>query len=35
MIRRFFSDERGNYALLTVVSIVPIMGGLALACRLR
>ena len=30
MIRRFFSDERGNYALLTVVAIVPIMGGLAL-----
>ena len=30
MIRRFFSDERGNYALLTVVAIVPIMGALAL-----
>jgi Flp pilus assembly protein TadG len=30
MIRRFFSDERGNYALLTAVSIVPIMGALAL-----
>ena len=31
MIRRFFSDERGNYALMTAVAIVPIMGGLALA----
>ena len=30
MIRRFLSDERGNYALLTVVAIVPIMGALAL-----
>ena len=30
MIRRFFSDERGNYALMTVMSIVPILGGLAL-----
>ena len=30
MIRRFFSDERGNYALMTVVAIVPIMGALAL-----
>ena len=30
MIRRFFSDERGNYALLTAVAIVPIMGALAL-----
>ena len=30
MIRRFFSDKRGNYALLTVISIVPILGGLAL-----
>ena len=31
MIRSFFSDERGNYALLTAVAIVPIMGALALA----
>src|SRR4030095_9514371 len=30
MIRRFLSDERGNYALLTVISIVPILGALAL-----
>ena len=30
MIRRFFSDERGNYALMTAVAIVPIMGALAL-----
>jgi Flp pilus assembly protein TadG len=31
MIGRFFGDERGNYALMMVVAIVPIMGGLALA----
>jgi Flp pilus assembly protein TadG len=31
MLRRFFGDRRGNYALLTAVAIVPIMGGLALA----
>ena len=30
MIRSFFKDERGNYALLTAVAIVPIMGALAL-----
>src|SRR6185436_14704471 len=30
MVRSFFKDERGNYALLTAVAIVPIMGGLAL-----
>jgi Flp pilus assembly protein TadG len=31
MIRRFWNNERGNYALMTVVAIVPIMGALALA----
>lgn len=31
MIRDFLRDRRGNYALLTAVAIVPIMGGLALA----
>jgi Flp pilus assembly protein TadG len=31
MIRKFLRDRRGNYALMTVVAIVPIMGGLALA----
>ena len=31
MIRKFLSDVRGNYALLTAAAIVPIMGGLALA----
>ncbi|MBX3576428.1 MAG: pilus assembly protein [Rhizobiaceae bacterium] len=31
MIRKFFSDVRGNYALMTAAAIVPIMGGLALA----
>jgi Flp pilus assembly protein TadG len=30
MIRRFLRNERGNYALMTVVAIVPIMGALAL-----
>lgn len=31
MIREFLRDRRGNYALLTAVALVPIMGGLALA----
>ena len=31
MFRRFLSDKRGNYMLLTAAAIVPIMGGLALA----
>lgn len=31
MIRKFLTDRRGNYALLSAVAIVPIMGGLALA----
>jgi Flp pilus assembly protein TadG len=31
MIRRFCADIRGNFAMLTVVALVPIMGGLALA----
>jgi Flp pilus assembly protein TadG len=30
MIRRFLNDKRGNYALMTVVAVVPIMGALAL-----
>src|SRR4051794_6568402 len=30
-MRRFVSDRRGNYALLTAVAMVPLMGGLALA----
>ncbi|PBB67794.1 hypothetical protein CK228_15245 [Mesorhizobium sp. WSM4312] len=30
MIRRFGSDRRGNYALMTVVAMVPLMGGLAI-----
>ena len=31
MIRRFLSDRRGNYALMTVITLVPLMGALALA----
>lgn len=31
MFRKFFRDTRGNYALLTVVALVPLMGALALA----
>lgn len=31
MIRRFLRDQRGSYALMTAVAIVPIMGALALA----
>ncbi len=31
MFRRFLSDKRGNFMLLTAAAIVPIMGGLAVA----
>ncbi len=31
MFRRFLKDVRGNYALLTVLSMIPIMGGLAIS----
>ncbi|MGX5843839.1 pilus assembly protein TadG-related protein [Mesorhizobium sp. ArgA1] len=31
MIRRFLSDRRGNYALMTVITMVPLMGALAIA----
>lgn len=31
MLRRFLKDIRGNYILLTAISMVPIMGGLAIA----
>ena len=31
MIRRFLNDVRGNYVMLMVAAMVPIMGGLALA----
>lgn len=31
MIRRFLRDRRGNYALMTVITMVPLMGALALA----
>ena len=31
MIRRFVSDRRGNYALMTVITMVPLMGAVALA----
>ncbi|MET3582354.1 Flp pilus assembly protein TadG [Mesorhizobium robiniae] len=30
MIRKFGRDRRGNYALMTVITMVPLMGGLAL-----
>ncbi len=30
-MRNFLSDRRGNYALMTVVAMLPLMGGLALA----
>ena len=30
-MRGFLADRRGNYALMTVVAMVPLMGGLALA----
>lgn len=31
MFRRFVRDRRGNYALMTVITMVPLMGGVALA----
>ena len=31
MLRRFLSDTRGNYLLMTAAAIVPILGGMALA----
>jgi len=31
MFRRFLKDVRGNYAMLTVLAMIPIMGALALA----
>ena len=30
-IRRFLADCRGNYALMTAVAMVPLMGGVAIA----
>jgi Flp pilus assembly protein TadG len=31
MIVDFFRDRRGNYALMTVITMIPLMGGVALA----
>ncbi|WP_292213672.1 TadE/TadG family type IV pilus assembly protein [Mesorhizobium sp.] len=31
MIRKFGRDRRGNYTLMTVITMVPLMGGLALS----
>ena len=31
MLRRFLRDTRGNFAMLTGIAMVPILGGLALA----
>ncbi|WP_217569955.1 pilus assembly protein [Mesorhizobium sp. GbtcB19] len=31
MIRKFLSDRRGNYALMTAITMIPLMGGVALA----
>ena len=31
MLCRFWDDKRGNYALMMVVAMIPILGGLALA----
>ncbi|MDX8438210.1 pilus assembly protein [Mesorhizobium australafricanum] len=31
MIRDFFHDRRGNYALMTVITMIPLMGAVALA----
>jgi len=29
MLRRFLAEQRGNYALITVVTMIPLMGALA------
>jgi Flp pilus assembly protein TadG len=29
MLRRFLADKRGNYALITVITMVPLMGAIA------
>ncbi|WP_281405635.1 MULTISPECIES: TadE/TadG family type IV pilus assembly protein [unclassified Mesorhizobium] len=31
MIRKFLHDRRGNYALMTAITMIPLMGGVALA----
>jgi Flp pilus assembly protein TadG len=31
MFRKFWKDRRGNYAVMTVIAMVPLMGGVALA----
>ncbi|TPL40091.1 pilus assembly protein [Mesorhizobium sp. B2-4-6] len=31
MIRDFFHDRRGNYALMTAITMIPLMGGVAVA----
>lgn len=31
MFRKFWRDERGNYAMLTALAMVPVLGGVALA----
>lgn len=31
MLRRFLKDVRGNYMILTGITMVPLLGGLALA----
>ncbi|TGQ12584.1 MULTISPECIES: TadE/TadG family type IV pilus assembly protein [unclassified Mesorhizobium] len=31
MIRDFFRDRRGNYALMTVITMIPLMGAVAIA----
>ncbi|MDX8482386.1 pilus assembly protein TadG-related protein [Mesorhizobium sp. VK24D] len=31
MIRKFLRDRRGNYALATAITMIPLMGGVALA----
>lgn len=31
MLRKFLADRRGNYAMMTAIAMLPLMGGLALA----
>ena len=31
MLRKFWHDRRGNYAMMTVIAMLPLMGGLAVA----
>ena len=31
LIRKFLKDKRGNYALMTAITMIPLMGAVAIA----